>query len=41
MKAGGETVVIWLTRILNAVVKLENIPEMMKKGVIVPVYKGG
>ena len=33
--------VIWLTKILNAVVKLETIPDVLKKNVIVPVYKGG
>ena len=33
--------VIWLTNILNAVVKMETIPDVLKRGVIVPVYKGG
>jgi len=41
LKAGGEAVIIWLTRIFNAVVNLETIPEVLKRGVIVPVYKGG
>ena len=41
LKAGGEAVVIWLTWILNAVMKLEAIPEVLKRGIIVPVYKGG
>ena len=38
---GGEVVVIWLMRILNAVIELEAIPEVLKRGVVVPVYKGG
>ena len=37
----GEVVVIWLMRILNAVIELEAVPEVLKRGVIVPVYKGG
>ena len=41
LKSGGEVVVIWLMRILNAVIELEAVPEVLKRGVIVPVYKGG
>ena len=32
---------VWLRNILNAVVKLEVIPEVLKRGVIVLVYKAG
>ena len=38
LKAGGKEVNIWLRNILNAVVDLEVIPEVLKRGVIVPVY---
>ena len=41
LKASGETSVIWLMNILNAVVELEEIPDILKMGVVVPVYKGG
>ena len=41
LKAGGESVVIWLMKILNAIVELESMPEVLKRGVVVPVYKGG
>ena len=33
-------VVGWLTRLLNAIVELEEVPDMLKCGVVVPVYKG-
>ena len=32
---------VWLRNILNAVVKLEVIPEVLKRGVMVLVYKAG
>ena len=41
IKAGGEAVVIWLMNILNAIVELESVPAVLKRGVVVPVYKGG
>ena len=41
LKGGGEAVVIWLMKILNATVELESVPTVLKKGVAVPVYKGG
>ena len=41
LKAGGEAIAIWLTRILNAVVDVETIRSVLKLGVIVPVYNGG
>ena len=31
---------IWLMKILNAIVELESVPEVLKRGVVVPVYKG-
>ena len=41
LRAGGEAVVIWLMNILNATVELESVPTVLKRGVVVPVYKGG
>lgn len=41
LKAGAEAVVIWLMRILSATVELEVIPDVLKRGGIVPVYKEG
>ena len=41
LKLGGESVVIWLMNILNAVIELEVVPDVLKRGVVVPVYKGG
>ena len=32
---------IWMTRILNAVRELEAVPDCLKYGIIIPVYKGG
>ena len=37
----GEAVVKWLTNIFNAIVSLEAIPDSLKCGKTVPVYKGG
>ena len=34
-------VVIWLLNVLNTIVELEVIPDVLKRGVVVPVYKGG
>ena len=39
LKGGRNAVVIWLLRILNAVVELEVVPDVLKEGFIVPVYK--
>ena len=38
LKAGRESVVIWLR---NAVVELEVVLEILKRGLVMPVYKGG
>ena len=41
LKYAGESMVIWLRNIMNALRELEMIPDFLKKGVVVPVYKGG
>ena len=40
LQGGGECVVLWLTRIINRIVELEVIPNVLKVGLVVPVYKG-
>ena len=39
LKAGGDVVITWLMKILNAVMDLEVVHEVLKSGVIVPIYK--
>ena len=41
LKAGGKAVIIWLRNILNTIMQLEAIPEVLKRSVIVPVYRVG
>ena len=41
LKAGGDVIITWLMKILNAFVELEVISEALKCGVVVPIYKGG
>ena len=41
LKEGGGVVTLWLTDILNAVVDLEVVPDVLKCGTVVPVYKDG
>ena len=39
-KKGGPALAVWLKRILNAIIHLEQIPQSFKLGMIVPVHKG-
>ena len=41
LKFGGNAVVVRLNGMLNAITELEVVPEVLKTGIIVPVYKGG
>ena len=41
VKYGGKLIITWLTEILNATVDAEQIPSCLKRGITVPVYKGG
>ena len=41
VKYGGKLIITWLTEILNAIVDAEEIPSCLKRGITVPVYKGG
>ena len=31
---------VWLRNVLNAIVELEEVPNSLKSGIIIPVYKG-
>ena len=39
LKYGGPTFIPWLTKVLNRIIVLEEIPPSLKNGLIVPVYK--
>ena len=41
LKFGGQTIITWLTEILNSIVDAERIPSCLKLGITIPVYKGG
>ena len=41
LKFGGQSIIIWLTEILNSIVDVEQIPTCLKLGITIPVYKGG
>ena len=36
---GGKLLVLWLKKIINRIVSLEEVPNCLKKGIVVPVYK--
>ena len=36
----GTSLMLWLQKIFNSIITLEEIPNFLKKGIIVPVYKG-
>ena len=37
---GGEVLKVWLKRIFNRIIALEEVPVFLREGVILPVYKG-
>ena len=37
---GGTSLILWLQKIFNSIITLEEIPHCLKEGIIVPVYKG-
>ena len=39
--AGGDAVDLWLNEVLNAMVEMEKIPDVLKCGVEILIYKGG
>ena len=40
LKNGGPVLTVWLKRIFNTIIRLEQIPPSFKLGMIVPVHKG-
>ena len=40
LKYGGPTIPVWLKRIFNAVLTLEEIPSSLNNGLVIPIYKG-
>ena len=40
LKHGGPVLTLWLKRIFNTIIHLEQIPSSFKLGMIVPVHKG-
>ena len=40
LKFGGQSVIVWLTEVLNSVIDLEHVPTCLKLGTTIPVYKG-
>lgn len=41
LRHGGGVVIIWLTGILNSILDVEEIPQSLKTGLTIPIYKGG
>jgi len=41
LRWGGETLHLWLLRVLNSIVEMEEIPPLFKAGLLCLVYKGG
>ena len=41
LKFGGPILRDWIVQICNAIIELEHIPDCLKTGIIVPIYKGG
>ena len=39
-KYGGNSLVLWIQQVCNAIVELEAIPNVLKMGVVNPIYKG-
>ena len=40
LKFGGNSLVLWVQQVSNAAIELEIIPDVLKLGVVNPVYKG-
>lgn len=39
-KYGGATHKAWIQQICNAIIDLESVPDSLKIGIVIPVYKG-
>lgn len=40
LRAVDDSLVIWLMNVSNSVVKLEAVPDILKMGILIPVYTG-
>ncbi len=40
IKYGGESLKVWLKKVFNRILFLEEVPASMKDGLVIPVYKG-
>ena len=41
LKYGGPILRRWIEQICNSIADLESVPDSLKTGIIIPVYKGG
>ena len=41
IRYGRPAIVMWLTKILDSIIELEQIPPSLKSSITIPVYKGG
>ena len=41
LKYGGRSIITWLTGVLNSIIDVEQIPPCLKRGITIPIYKGG
>ena len=40
LKYSGPTILVWLRRVFNSIIKLEAIPPSLNSGLVTPVFKG-
>ena len=41
LKYGGPVLHEWIWQICNSIIDLEHVPDSLKMGIVIPVYKGG
>ena len=41
LKYGGTALQIWIQQICNAIIDSESVPDCLKVGIVIPIYKGG
>ena len=41
LRYGGGSIITWLAEVLNSILDVEEIPQSLKTGLTIPVYKGG
>ena len=37
---GGETMKLWLKKVFNSIIHFEQMPDCLKEGLVIPIYKG-